>query len=318
MNNACLCCERNISLERPRICPICSHVFKGKGWDAIDAHWRAKHEDIMPYEMYWNGLCDAHKRLAVKERDHQHGKNANYVNTENTTTEELFSCWRKTKQPEQSWGLAWYLANEFCQRYYSSHGIAPSVIEREGLGYYGIQLEKIRCRVNGQGINTLGRMTMAGNIENWISGSPGDHGLKTAEMCADGVSKEIIVRKAVTYMGIEAVPAQSHLNCRHKRWGDSYKLCFEIATMLALRYGADELRICNHPYHTGDKLNKLDPNCSMNEHPGAFLFIKNDKELLLSADGRLLDGSGDDLWQKYMCGFGVGDLADLVENRIIV
>ena len=34
-------------------CPECHHVFKGNGWDGIDAHWRAKHEHIIPYEEAW-------------------------------------------------------------------------------------------------------------------------------------------------------------------------------------------------------------------------------------------------------------------------
>lgn len=36
-----------------KVCPECGHVFKGNGWDGIDAHWRSKHEDIMPYEKAW-------------------------------------------------------------------------------------------------------------------------------------------------------------------------------------------------------------------------------------------------------------------------
>jgi len=36
-----------------KMCPECSHVFKGKGWEGIDAHWKAKHERIMPYEDAW-------------------------------------------------------------------------------------------------------------------------------------------------------------------------------------------------------------------------------------------------------------------------
>lgn len=59
--NECLCCEANLSFERPRQCPICNHVFQGNGWDGIDAHWRAKHHDIMPYEDFWKSLCNLHK-----------------------------------------------------------------------------------------------------------------------------------------------------------------------------------------------------------------------------------------------------------------
>ncbi|WP_425073244.1 bifunctional phosphopantothenoylcysteine decarboxylase/phosphopantothenate--cysteine ligase CoaBC [Sagittula sp. S175] len=36
-----------------KICPVCGHVFVGRGWDGIDAHWRAMHDDVMPYEKAW-------------------------------------------------------------------------------------------------------------------------------------------------------------------------------------------------------------------------------------------------------------------------
>jgi hypothetical protein len=36
-----------------KICPEGDHVFRGNGWDGIDAHWRAKHEHIMSYEKAW-------------------------------------------------------------------------------------------------------------------------------------------------------------------------------------------------------------------------------------------------------------------------
>ncbi|MEA1888154.1 MAG: hypothetical protein U9N50_00040 [Pseudomonadota bacterium] len=36
-----------------KICPECGHAFKGKSWEGIDAHWRAKHEHIMPYREAW-------------------------------------------------------------------------------------------------------------------------------------------------------------------------------------------------------------------------------------------------------------------------
>ncbi len=43
-----------LSQEREsKICPECGHEFQGNGWDGIDAHWRAKHENVMPYEKAW-------------------------------------------------------------------------------------------------------------------------------------------------------------------------------------------------------------------------------------------------------------------------
>jgi hypothetical protein len=61
VNTGCLCCDKGISKGRPRQCPICGHEFQGNGWDGVDAHWRAKHEDIMPYEKFWASLCSEHK-----------------------------------------------------------------------------------------------------------------------------------------------------------------------------------------------------------------------------------------------------------------
>lgn len=41
-------------LERvENVCPECGHQFKGKGFDGIDAHWRARHETVMPYREAW-------------------------------------------------------------------------------------------------------------------------------------------------------------------------------------------------------------------------------------------------------------------------
>ena len=44
--------------ESQKVCPECGHVFQGNGWDGVDAHWRSKHEDIMPYEDAWPLLRD--------------------------------------------------------------------------------------------------------------------------------------------------------------------------------------------------------------------------------------------------------------------
>jgi hypothetical protein len=61
MTISCRCCERNQKKDLPRICPECSHVFRGNGWDGVDAHWRAKHEHVMPYLDFWENLCPEHR-----------------------------------------------------------------------------------------------------------------------------------------------------------------------------------------------------------------------------------------------------------------
>ena len=58
---SCLCCEKKLPKNRPRICPVCLHQFQGNGWDGIDAHWRAKHKDVMTYESFWQSICGDHK-----------------------------------------------------------------------------------------------------------------------------------------------------------------------------------------------------------------------------------------------------------------
>lgn len=35
------------------VCPEWGHQFQGNSWDGIDAHWRSKHETIMPYTEAW-------------------------------------------------------------------------------------------------------------------------------------------------------------------------------------------------------------------------------------------------------------------------
>jgi len=60
-NQKCLCCKGGMPKKRPRRCPVCDHVFQGKGWSGIDAHWRAKHENITSYKKFWTSLCEEHK-----------------------------------------------------------------------------------------------------------------------------------------------------------------------------------------------------------------------------------------------------------------
>lgn len=44
---------KNVARPLPNVCPECGHVFQGNGWDGIDAHWRAAHGGVMPYEEAW-------------------------------------------------------------------------------------------------------------------------------------------------------------------------------------------------------------------------------------------------------------------------
>lgn len=39
--------------REPKVCPECGHEFRGNGWDGIDAHWKAKHDHVLPYSEAW-------------------------------------------------------------------------------------------------------------------------------------------------------------------------------------------------------------------------------------------------------------------------
>ena len=231
-------------------------------------------------------------------------------------TAALFEHWRSIKRPEQSWGLAWFLASEFCRRFYASHGLVPWVITHEGLGYYGITINQLPCSVNGQSEEAIGRFNMGGDDENWRTGGPGDHGCELMDRCAGGMSTEELVNLAISHFGVPPVPDKSHLNCRHKRWGASYQLCFEIATLVALRYEPNEIEIRNHPTHTGQAIAD-DPKRQMKEHPGAFLFVSDGSRICVAGDGRVLDDSDLNLWHEYMKGKTPKALSDMIIQKLL-
>lgn len=58
---SCLACRKRLPKRgRPR-CPACGLAFKGRGWDGVDAHWKARHGDLMPYAAFWQALCPDHR-----------------------------------------------------------------------------------------------------------------------------------------------------------------------------------------------------------------------------------------------------------------
>lgn len=231
----------------------------------------------------------------------------------------LFEVWRTPSARQNDRALAWFLAYQFCRRFYASHGIVPHVVAHEGLGYYGIQLDYVPCKVNKieRSVESLGRLTTAGDVENWRTGGPGDRGLKTSELCKLEVPTERLVSLAFGHMGLPTHPSTSHLNCRHKRWGSSFELMFEIATIIALR-NPEKIKIWNHPDHTEKLIRERDPKATMHEHLGAFIFSNHSNtDIVIAGDGRWLDESGRNLWEEYMLGHSSYFLAVSIENRLI-
>lgn len=226
-----------------------------------------------------------------------------------------YDIWRSTQRGGHGWGLAWYLACEICCRFYSSHGIVPHVIAHEGLGYYGIQLDPVPCQINGKNAKTLGRLTMSGDVENWITGGPGDHGLELVARANRGEPVQPMVQEAIEHLRLPAYPLKSHLNCRHKRWGESYVLIFQIASLMALRHD-NRIEIWNDPYHTSRVVRGLDTKIDQKEHLGHFIFSdpKADQKVILAGDGRLLLPQNEEsLWERYMRGESITRLTESLE-----
>jgi len=71
--DTCLCCAKNMLASSQKGCPVCGHVFKGHGWEGLDAHWKAHHEDEMPYLTFWDGLCEAHKGTKLVANANEEG-----------------------------------------------------------------------------------------------------------------------------------------------------------------------------------------------------------------------------------------------------
>lgn len=230
------------------------------------------------------------------------------------TLDAAFAQWRR--DGAEGWGLAWYLATQFCRRFYASHGIVPTVIAHDGLGYYGIKLSTLPCGFHASS-EDLGRLTMEGDIEDWRRGSPPSHRLPLHEMCTGGTPTPELVRRALAHLDLPTRPAKPHLTCRHKRWGASYELCFALAATLAMRTCEGSLQIWNDPALIRRQLEAADPQAGLKEHPGAFLFVFNGRQALLRGDGQLLGQTPRDLWDQYMKGADLDDLSSFVLDALV-
>lgn len=225
----------------------------------------------------------------------------------------IFEHWRQLNPQAKHWELAWYLAHEICARFHGSHGVVPWVITHHELGYHGIELNAVRCAVRGNDLKPYGRLTITGDVENWRGDSPDDHVLQTVDRYNAEEPTEELVRAAIKHLGFSPYPSKSHDSCRHKRWAGSYELCFEVAAILAIRHGPDNIAIWNHPAHTARVIAELDPKAGMREHPGAFLFESGDRRIVVAGDGRVLQGAVGNIWETFMSGVSPVSIAELIE-----
>lgn len=225
----------------------------------------------------------------------------------------IFEHWRQLNPMAKHWELAWYLAHEICARFYGSHGVVPWVITQHDLGYCGIELTDVRCTVHGTDVKPYGRLTLMGDVENWRSGSPADDVLRTVDAYNAEEPTEELVCAAIRHLDLSPYPSKSHASCRHKRWAGSYALCFEVAAILAIRHGPDNIAIWNHPAHTAGAIAELDPKAEMPEHPGAFLITSGDRRIVVAGDGRVLQGAVGNIWESFMAGISPVSIAELIE-----
>ncbi|WP_221028908.1 hypothetical protein [Actomonas aquatica] len=235
------------------------------------------------------------------------------------TADIEFEKWRQAGRKKTQWGLAWYLALQVCRRYYRSHGIKPVVIQREGLGYYGIALAELSCS-DADPPQTFGRFTIAGNVENWIKNIPGGHDVDLETLCASGTSTPELIQLALRHFELPLRPEKSHAGCRHHRWSDSYVLLFEVMTILALRRSHQDMTIWNGDWDQ-EWCRQRDPLADMRQHPGYFEIDaqwRTQGAIAISGDGRLLDGSSRNLWEEFMEGASASNLASAIEQILEV
>ncbi len=222
-----------------------------------------------------------------------------------------YNDWKR--RYEHGWGLAWFLAAALMERFHTSHGLRAVVLQREGMGYYGIGLQLVSCSVRRETAE-LGRLTMSGDVENWATGSPGDHGLKlTARAKNEPVPS--LVREAIAHLGLTPVPRTSHMDCRHHRRGSSAVLVFQLAARLALRY--DHRVYIDNDYVAMRSGRKLDPKADQKESPGYTLFRTGGRAVVLANDGRVLQPQGAaSLWHRFMSGETEEDLDAWLEAEL--
>lgn len=267
---------------------------------------------------WWASILQDGTLVAVLERV-EAIRGPNCLVREPETVESLFAQWRATHSHQMlDWGLAWYLSNEICRRYYRSHGIAPFVINHSGLGYYGIEITQLPCEPTGlKDHKTLGRLTIAGNVENWITGGPGDHGCELVDSCTGGAPAAELVTQAIRHLGLSSLPPKPHNHCRHKRRGDSFVLLWEIATLLALRadMGRSKAYLVANGLEDGKPYTGLDGPPMTYRKPGLFWF-GGDRAVYVTDEGVLCDGSGENLWERYMAGESPAALAEWLRERV--
>jgi hypothetical protein len=223
--------------------------------------------------------------------------------------EAEFADWLADSPDCEGWGLAWYLAAELCSRFYVSHGLMPEVIEHEGLGYYGIALVQAPCA--GRERRELGRMTMSGNVENWATGSPGDHGLELQQRAARGSAPGELLAEVIRFLGLPIRPDRSHAACHHKRRGASFEMVFRLAAHIAMR-AEGRVAIWNGA-ESGVVRSVVAPE-PRREDMAAPIVIEGKQSVVVTSEGLVLEPRGlGSLWKQYMEGASFETLISRVE-----
>ncbi|MCB2211780.1 hypothetical protein KQI52_06680 [bacterium] len=232
--------------------------------------------------------------------------------------QKLFQDYREAGH--KGWGLAWFLAAEICRRFYVSHGIRPVPFTHEGLGYYGIMMCLVPCHVHrkantGLALKPIGRFTITGNVENWETGHPGDHGLELVDRAyKDREPLSKLVQATIDHMRFPGKPAHTHMGCRHHRRGASYVLLFDLIARLALEHEND-FWFSFEPHIVKRKAEELDPKFKQAEDPGYIWLNSKENDIFLHGDGQVfLPEKQPSLWDRYMAGESEEDLYQDLER----
>lgn len=240
------------------------------------------------------------------------------------TIREQFEEYRR--QGKSGWGLAWWLAWEFAQRYHISHGIQPTVITHEGLGYYGIALVAVDCKVHFRQYNMkpdewnpLGRFSSGGNAENWMKDSRNHGTLELDDRCFKAnAPADQLLKAAIDHFDFPIKPINSHVGCFHHRQGASYLLIFSLVTRLALEHEG-EFDIMMDRDILKRLFSDLDPSWGQYGHWGHMRLLGNlhPGKVVLAPDGRVLFPKNEtSLWERYMRGESEFELKEQLWNWI--
>jgi hypothetical protein len=210
---------------------------------------------------------------------------------------QAFLRWRSIY--ESGWGQAWWLAAEIDERYGDELGLTIYPIIHEGLGFYGIKIDQIDST---DGSQTVGRLSIGGDVENWMRAGAGLNALELAQQSTIGQPIDEILRAAIGHLHFEDIrrPPRTFRTA-------TFTLYFRLMAVMALQVGHTEFSV--YPKQTSME------GCD----PGSWIWVLSANgasiELLPSGD---MDSHGEktSLMGAYRDGQRLWSLAGMLMKRL--